>query len=125
MLDHISLGCADLDRAEAFYTTTMPVLGCKQIMKIPNAAIAYGREAPTFWLTRPFDGGDPSVGNGLHVAFSAQSRAQVDSFYEAAIAAGAKDEGPPGLRPYSPTYYAAFVRDPDGHKIEVVCHLPA
>lgn len=75
---------------------------------------------PYFWV-----GDNESVGEGTHVAFEAESRAEVDAFYEAALAAGGRDNGPPGIRPhYHPNYYAAFVFDPDGINVEAVCHKP-
>lgn len=80
----------------------------------------YGRDRPVFWLHERAD-----TGSGRHYAFSAISRAQVDAFHAAALAAGGKDNGAPGLRPhYHPNYYGAFVLDPDGNNIEAVCHLP-
>ena len=81
--------------------------------------VGYGRDHPVFWLT------EAESNVPLHVAFSARSRAEVDAFYKAALAAGGRDNGGPGLRPeYTPTYYAAFVLDPDGTNVESVCHLP-
>ncbi len=123
IISHVSLGTNDFARALAFYDKIMPVLGCKQIMQF-GEAVAYGRAFPEFWVQAPFDGKAASVGNGIHVCFLAASQAQVDAFYAAAMAAGASDDGAPGLRPdYSANYYAAFVRDPDGNKIEAM-HLP-
>jgi catechol 2,3-dioxygenase-like lactoylglutathione lyase family enzyme len=82
-------------------------------------AVAYGRNYPEFWVQAPIDGQKASVGNGTHFGFVAASKAEVDAFHTAAVAAGAADDGKPGPRPhYGPPYYGCFVRDPDGHKIE-------
>jgi catechol 2,3-dioxygenase-like lactoylglutathione lyase family enzyme len=84
-------------------------------------ATGYGRVFPEFWIQRPFDGGVATSGNGTHVAFLAPDRASVDAFHRAALAAGGRCDGPPSLRlEYHPQYYACFVRDPDGHKIEAM-----
>lgn len=130
MLDHISLGCRDLDTSGAFYDAALAPLGYRRVFA-RNIGIAYGpgpeREGLLFWLVRPAAIGDdfePSL--GTHVAFQATARDAVDAFYMAALDAGGRSNGEPGLRPeYSDTYYAAFVRDPDGHKIEAVCRAAA
>jgi catechol 2,3-dioxygenase-like lactoylglutathione lyase family enzyme len=84
----------------------------------------YGREFPEFWIGHPHDGQPASTGNGVHVCFKAASQEEVDAFHAEALAQGGTDDGPPGLRPeYMPNYYAAFVRDPDGNKIEAVALL--
>lgn len=118
ILSHISLGTDDFNRARAFYDAVMPTLGARLVMEHPGAA-AYGRAYPEFWIQTPHDGGPAGAGNGTHVGFMADSRETVDAFHAAALAAGATDDGAPGLRPaYGPGYYGCFVRDPDGHKIE-------
>jgi catechol 2,3-dioxygenase-like lactoylglutathione lyase family enzyme len=125
MLDHVSLGVKNLKKAQAFYDAALKPLGYKRVWDIEGGA-AYGRSArePRFWLSEPAKGtarGAP----GSHIAFVAANRARVRAFYEAALAAGAKDNGEPGLRTqYHPNYYGAFVIDPDGNHIEAVCHLP-
>jgi predicted lactoylglutathione lyase len=82
----------------------------------------YGRQFPEFWVGFPFDGGDASAGNGVHVCFNANSIAEVQAFHAKALELGGRDEGKPGLRrEYADNYYAAFVRDLDGHKIEAMC----
>jgi catechol 2,3-dioxygenase-like lactoylglutathione lyase family enzyme len=112
------VGTNDFDRAVAFYDPLLATLGCRQLMSHPGA-VAYGKVYPEFWVQTPYDGQPASVGNGFHVGFFAESKAQVDAFYQAALAQGAQDEGPPGARPdYGEPYYGCFVRDPDGHKIE-------
>lgn len=120
ILSHVSVGTNDMPRAVAFYDAVLPVLGCKKLMEYPFG-VAYGTRFPEFWVQLPIDGKPASVGNGTHVCFIAQSKEAVHAFHEAALAAGASDDGPPGPRPqYSPGYYGAFARDPDGHKVEAV-----
>jgi catechol 2,3-dioxygenase-like lactoylglutathione lyase family enzyme len=118
ILSHISLGTNDYARAVAFYDRVLPTLGCKRIMEHPGA-VAYGREFPEFWVQTPIDGRPASVGNGSHFGFFAPSKEAVQAFFEAALDAGAQDDGAPGPRPeYGAPYYGCFVRDLDGHKIE-------
>jgi catechol 2,3-dioxygenase-like lactoylglutathione lyase family enzyme len=127
MLDHITLKVADIAKSKAFYDAALAPLGIKVVMDVPasetgsNPYLGYGEGwKPYFWIAQATPLSGP-----LHVAFAADSRRQVDDFYAAAIKAGAKDNGPPGLRAlYHPTYYGAFVIDPDGHNIEAVCHKP-
>jgi catechol 2,3-dioxygenase-like lactoylglutathione lyase family enzyme len=128
MLDHIGLRVTDIERARAFYNKALAPLGVGIVMEVSaeetgaGAYLGYGEGfKPYFWL-----GEDSKATELLHVAFAADTRAKVDEFYKAAMAAGGRDNGPPGLRPlYHPTYYGAFVLDPDGHNIEAVCHAPA
>lgn len=126
MIDHLGICVADFNASKAFYDKAMAPLGASLLMMVPAEHTGgvkvggYGRERPTFWL---HEGTEP--GPGRHIAFSARSRAEVDAFHEAALAAGGRDNGAPGLRPhYHPDYYGAFVFDPDGNNIEAVCHLP-
>lgn len=125
MYDHISLGVADLDRAAAFYDACLAPLGLVPLFRQPRA-VGYG--PPGFKGEAPFAivlGGAEarSPGKGFHLAFAAASRAAVDGWYAAAMAHGGVDEGEPGIREnYDPGYYAAFVRDPDGHRLEAVLH---
>lgn len=125
MLDHIGLTVSDFAKARAFYDAALAPLGVAVVMEVTpeqtggSSHLGYGSEGrPYFWI------GDAGEATGaLHVAFVAQDRATVDAFYAAALAAGGRDNGPPGLREhYHPTYYGAFVLDPDGHNIEAVCH---
>ncbi|MBB6168262.1 VOC family protein [Chelatococcus composti] len=130
MLSHVTLGTADIERAKRFYDIVLAVLGIScQFDHREEGWVGYaaGPESlPQFWLGRPIDGRPATVGNGVTVAFVAPSRDKVDAFYHAALAAGARDEGAPGLRPhYHPDYYGAYIRDLDGHKICCVCHSPA
>ena len=121
MLDHISLGVSDFARSRAFYDRALAPLGLKVLMGDEATYGGYGDSRPFFWIGRLE--GEPSA--RAHVAFTAPNRATVDAFYGAAIAAGGRDNGGPGLRPqYHPDYYGAFVLDPDGHNIEAVCHTP-
>lgn len=123
MYSHITLGTNDIARAERFYDAVMAVLGHPVLFKM-HGSVAYGE--PTgeeLFIVPPFDKKEARAGNGVHAAFKVDSRAKVDAFYEAALANGGTDEGPPGLRPYyHPNYYGAYVRDPDGNKIQAVCH---
>jgi catechol 2,3-dioxygenase-like lactoylglutathione lyase family enzyme len=125
---HVTLGCSDFPRALGFYDAVLAPLGLSLLFPYEGEAYGYGRKdvdihgAPV-WILKPFDGGKAVPGNGVHVAFSAPSRKAVDQFYAAAMARGGKDEGKPGLRPhYHEHYYAAYVRDPDGNKLQAVCH---
>lgn len=118
IISHVSVGTNDFDKATAFYDKVLPTLGCKRMHEHPGA-VAYGKMFPEFWVQTPFDGDTASVGNGTHVAFIASNKEAVAAFHEAALAAGASDDGAPGPRPdYGEPYYGCFVRDPDGNKIE-------
>lgn len=120
MLDHVTLIVTDYAKSKAFYEKALAPLGYKVMMEFgPSAGIGEGGK-PDFWIAA----GKP--GSISHVAFTSNDRATVDAFYKAAIAAGGKDNGKPGIRKdYHPNYYGAFVFDPDGHNIEAVCHKPA
>lgn len=127
MLDHIGFGVSDYANSRAFYLKVLAPLGYGAVMDVTREmtggyeGTGFGKSGkPDFW-----------IGNGkplqpcLHIAFTAQTRAAVDAFYRAALEAGGRDNGAPGLRPqYHSNYYGAFVFDPDGHNIEAVCHLP-
>lgn len=120
-ISHVSLGSNRFEAAAAFYDAVLATLGIGRQMEHPGA-VAYGKAFPEFWLQTPIDGRPAGVGNGTHVGFMAASRAQVDAFWRAALAAGAQGEGEPGPRPhYGEPYYGCFVRDLDGHKIEAMC----
>lgn len=128
MFSYITLGTADIARARAFHDAVMATLGHTRVAGYDDeTGSAWGLDdpGPHLWVTAPFDGGAPSTGNGTMVSFLAASRAAVDAFHAAALAHGGRDEGPPGLRPpYGPHFYAAYVRDPDGHKLNAVCYRP-
>ena len=118
MIDHMGLSVSNLSNGRAFYEATLAPLGYTCILVFDGAAGFGVPPKPDFWLSE----GDPGR-PALHVAFRADTRAPVDAFYRAAIAAGGRDNGGPGLRVhYHPNYYGAFVLDPDGHNIEAVCH---
>lgn len=118
VISHVSIGTNDFDNLRAFYLAVLPSVGAKILMEHPGA-VAFGRQFPEFWIGVPHDGKPASIGNGFHIGFIADDKAQVHAFYDAAIAAGATCDGPPGPRPlYGEPYYGCFVRDPEGHKIE-------
>ncbi|KRW93976.1 VOC family protein [Paracoccus sp. PXZ] len=126
MIDHIGFPVSDLDRSRAFYDRALAPLGVELLMEVTEemtgghgAHLGYGRDGkPFFWI-----GSGQPAGAGTHVAFAAPDRATVDAFHAAALAAGGRDNGAPGLRPeYHPGYYGAFVLDPDGNNIEAVHH---
>lgn len=123
MIDHIGIYVADYAAAKKFYEPVLASIGAKMISEPAPVVSGWGREHPTFWIAAFADGKKPAEPEMVHVAFSCESRDQVDAFYEAAIKAGAKDNGKPGLREqYHPNYYGAFVIDADGNNIEAVCH---
>lgn len=124
MIDHIGFPVSDYERSKSFYAQALAPLGYALVMEVDQTgsghkAAGFGRGGkPDFWI-----GGEGGLGGVLHVAVAADDRAMVDAFYRAALAAGGGDNGAPGLRPhYHPSYYGAFVRDPDGHNVEAVCH---
>jgi catechol 2,3-dioxygenase-like lactoylglutathione lyase family enzyme len=121
VIDHLTVGVSDLARSRDFYIRALIPLGFSEIREWREGVqeIEFGlEEAPDFAISSAYQTGAP-----VHVAFAADRREQVDAFYAAAIAAGGRDNGPPGVRPeYSESYYGAFVLDPDGHNVEAVCH---
>lgn len=127
MIDHFGLGYSDYEKAKAFFTAALAPLGARLLMEVGadgnpsgSPAAGFGRDRPVFWI-----GGEGRTAPRTHIAFAARTRAEVDAFYTAALAAGGADNGPPGLRAmYHPDYYAAFVHDFDGHNIEAVCYAP-
>jgi catechol 2,3-dioxygenase-like lactoylglutathione lyase family enzyme len=128
MIDHTGVGVTDYERSKRFYEGALAPIGYSMLMEVPRqftngvGVCGFGvAPKPDFWI----HGGEANK-PPIHVAFRVESRALVDAFYKAAIESGGIDNGPPGLRPhYHPNYYGAFVRDPDGHNIEAVCHNPA
>ena len=126
MIDHLGINVSDFDAAKAFYDKALAPLGASLLYMVPPEYTGgkkiggYGRDRPVFWLHEA-----SPAGPGRHYAFTARNRAEVDAFHAAALAAGGKDNGGPGLRPhYHPDYYGAFVLDPDGNNVEAVCHAP-
>jgi catechol 2,3-dioxygenase-like lactoylglutathione lyase family enzyme len=120
VIDHVGLEVADLDASKSFYEQALAPLGYAKLMEYPEA-VGFGREGkPDFWI-----GKRGAPGGNTHVAILGANRAAVDAFHEAAVAAGGRDNGPPGVRElYHPTYYGAYVIDPDGNNVEAVCHSP-
>ncbi len=118
IISHVSLGTNDFAKAAAFYDAVLETLGCRRVMEFPET-IAYGKAYAEFWLHPPLNDQTATAGNGTHISFVADTKAAVDQFHAAALAAGAQDEGAPGPREaYGAPYYGCFVRDLDGHKIE-------
>ena len=116
MLDHIGIPVSDVGRSKQFFVAALAPLGYKVIMDFGEAVGMGAATGPDFWI------GKGQLGNSLHIAFSASDRGLVDAFYQAAMKAGGRDNGKPGIRAqYHPNYYGAFVYDPDGNNIEVVC----
>jgi catechol 2,3-dioxygenase-like lactoylglutathione lyase family enzyme len=119
-ISHVSVGVNDVQRAKSFYDPLMKIVGLS-VRHADGESVDYGDDKLVFSLETPVDGRKATAGNGVHIAFSAPDRATVDLFYREAMRLGARDAGPPGLRPeYSASYYGAFVLDPDGNKIEAV-----
>jgi catechol 2,3-dioxygenase-like lactoylglutathione lyase family enzyme len=118
-LDHVGLDVSDYAASRAFYERVLAPLGMRLMMEpAPNVG-GFGDDFPFFWIAERRRGPD----SGTHVAFTVEDHATVDAFHEAALAAGASDNGGPGIRElYHPTYYGAFVLDPDGNNVEAVCH---
>jgi catechol 2,3-dioxygenase-like lactoylglutathione lyase family enzyme len=120
MIDHIMLGVRDYERSKRFYTEALKPLGYGFVMEFGKSGGLGERGKPDFWISQA-----EKPHTKMHVAFSAPTRKMVDEFYQAAIKAGAQDNGGPGLRKhYHENYYGAFVTDPDGHNVEAVCHKP-
>jgi catechol 2,3-dioxygenase-like lactoylglutathione lyase family enzyme len=127
MIDHTGVVVSDYEKSKAFYASALASIGYSLLHEVPASVTGHADFAgfgeppkPDFWINKGTPNNPP-----VHVAFRVNSRAQVDAFYRAAIAAGGRDNGAPGLRPhYHPNYYGAFVLDPDGHNIEAVCHNP-
>lgn len=125
MIHHVSVGTGDLARARRFYDAALPAIGMLP-MRADDFAAHYGSGHFMFSALLPADGGSAAPGNGVHIAFGVEDRAMVDAFHAAALAHGGTSDGAPGLRPdYDANYYAAFVRDPDGNKLEAVTYSAA
>ena len=127
MIDHVSFSVSDIERSKSFYLACLTTLGLRVLHDTINdstagafAFVCFGLDHPIFCINT-----GKALSPALHVAFRAGTREDVDAFYAAALGAGGADNGPPGLRPqYHTDYYGAYVRDPDGHNIEAVCHVP-
>ena len=119
MIDHLTVKVSDYAKSKPFYLAALGPLGYAVVMEFEGSA-GLGAPHPDLWLAQ-----DAANVRPMHIAFSAKDRPAVDAFYSAAMAAGGRDNGPPGIRKdYHENYYAAFVYDPDGHNVEVVCHRP-
>jgi len=124
MFSHVTIGSNDLPKAKGFYDSLLTPLGLVRRADYPEA-VGYGKPdgRAQVWILRPLDKQAASAGNGITIGLEAADRATVDAAYKAAMAAGGRDEGGPGLRPhYHANYYAAYLRDPDGTKVCIVCH---
>jgi len=120
MLDHISLGVADLERAARFYEATLATLGLTKLVTRP-ATIGFGKAYPEFWINLRVSMAPVALESGVHICLRARSTDAVDAFHAAALGAGGRSDGAPGLRPHDRVkYYAAFVIDPDGNRVEAV-----
>lgn len=128
MIDHTGVGVTDFEKSKTFYAQALAAIGYALVMEFPASVTGTVNVAgfgeggkPDFWIS-----GSGANTPPIHVAFRVATRAQVDAFHAAGLAAGGSDNGAPGIRAhYHPNYYGAFVRDPDGHNIEAVCHSPA
>ncbi|MDR3422077.1 MAG: VOC family protein [Xanthobacteraceae bacterium] len=126
MIDHISVAVRDLKKAEAFYAAALMPLGLSKLREWPGAAIGFGKKYPEFWSNKRTNMERVAEDSGVHICLRAPDSAAVDAFHEAALKAGGASDGAPGLRPdYYEKYYAAFVRDPDGNRIEAVTFVSA
>lgn len=124
MFSHVTVGTNDIGRAKSFYSGVGAALGLVPLLEFPTG-IGYGGKGgrPQLWIVMPLDKKPATVGNGITIGLEADSRAAVDAAYAAGMAAGGRDEGRPGLRThYHPNYYGAYIRDPDGNKVCIVCH---
>jgi catechol 2,3-dioxygenase-like lactoylglutathione lyase family enzyme len=122
MFDHISIGVKNIESARQFYDAALAPLGYERLSNFDNT-IGYGAERPAFWVMQVERPVVPDMKSGLHFCFVAPSEAAVEAFYAAGLANGGKDNGPPGIRPdYGQFYYAAFVIDPDGYRLEAYFH---
>ena len=120
MLDHVSVGVSNLEHAARFYELTLAPLGLSRVVTRP-ATIGFGKNYPEFWINLRADMAPVEPASGVHICLRAKSAEEVDAFHAAALDAGGSSDGAPGLRPHDRVrYYAAFVRDPDGNRIEAV-----
>ena len=122
MIDHTGVNVGDFEASRSFYAAALAPLGYELLFEFHGSVTGFGEQGkPDFWIIQ----GEANTPR-IHVAFRADTREKVEAFYEAALGAGARDNGAPGSRPqYHPNYYGAFVLDSDGHNIEAVCHSPA
>lgn len=124
MIDHVSVGVSDLERSARFYERVLAPLGFARLVTRPNT-IGFGRTYPEFWINLRSGMAPVAPDSGMHIALRAKSSEEVDAFHAAALEAGGRSDGAPGLRPHDRVrYYAAFVADPDGNRIEAVTFPP-
>ena len=120
MIDHVSVAVSNLERAARFYESALAALGLSRLVTRP-ATIGFGKNYPEFWMNLRADMAAVESGSGVHICLRAKSAGEVDAFHAAALQAGGRSDGAPGLRPHDRVrYYAAFVVDPDGNRIEAV-----
>ena len=121
MIDHISVAVRDLAEGEQFYAAILAPLGLAKLREWPGSAIGFGKKYPEFWINRRAGMERVAEDSGVHIGLRAPDPAAIDAFHAAALEAGGASDGAPGLRPhYYAGYYAAFIRDPDGNRIEAV-----
>jgi catechol 2,3-dioxygenase-like lactoylglutathione lyase family enzyme len=126
MIDHVSIAVRDLKAAARFYEALLLTLDMTKLREWPDAAIGYGKKYPEFWINARADMAPVAADSGVHICLRAPTPAAVDAFHAAALAAGGASDGAPGLRThYHQNYYAAFIRDPDGNRIEAVTFVAA
>jgi catechol 2,3-dioxygenase-like lactoylglutathione lyase family enzyme len=126
MIDHVSIAVRDLAKAERFYTALLAPLGMTKLREWPNAAVGFGKTYPEFWINARPGMAHSAEDSGAHIALRAREAAAVDAFHAAALAAGGTSDGAPGYRAkYHLSYYAAFIRDADGNRIEAVTFVAA
>ncbi len=120
MIDHISIGVSDLERSARFYELTLAPLGLAKLVTRP-ATVGFGKRYPEFWINLRSSMTAVALESGCHICLRAKSESEVDAFHQAALGAGGSSDGAPGPRPHDRVrYYAAFIRDPDGNRIEAV-----
>ena len=121
MIDHVSIAVRDIKAAESFYAVLLAPLGLSKLREWPDAAIGFGKKYPEFWINRRADMAAVAADSGAHICLRAMSTEAVDAFHAAGLAGGGTSDGAPGLRPeHNVRYYAAFIRDADGNRIEAV-----
>jgi catechol 2,3-dioxygenase-like lactoylglutathione lyase family enzyme len=126
MIDHVSISVRDLKAAERFYVALLAPLGLTKLREWPDAAIGFGKKYPEFWINLRANMARVADDSGVHICLRAREKAAVDAFHAAALAGGGTSDGAPGFRAqYHENYYAAFIRDPDGNRIEAVTFISA
>lgn len=125
MINYLTLGSNDIARSQSFYDAVMAPLGYRRLYT-DDSMVGYGADRPMVYVMKPYDGKPATNGNGTMVSLAATTRAAVDAFHAAAVAAGGRDEGAPGIRAnVHDSFYATYVRDHDGNKLSAVCETPA